>query len=463
VARAKECLPLARSRKTTPKPQKELPAADLDDSETTQDAVSTAADPLDEIATENVDIGSGNSTEADEVALPLPENKPDNVSTTESEPAISETSTADSGPGFEPASSPIAKAQPTRRGGGLPLVLGGGIAAGLGAAAMLYVSPMIWPPAPAIDVSPLTQEMATQSARIDAISADVSKLSAEAEATLSATEDATRAVANDVAGLTESISGLDERLGSIEAGISALDTRLTELEKRPVANGGASATALEAFGREMDRLRSEIADQKASAESILADVARTGDAAAARISAAEAEAQQLRDQAAAISQDTARQTAVSRIAAAMDSGSPLESSLADLAAAGVDVPSALADQAQGVPTLATLRGAFPTAARKALQASLKADPGESTWSRLTAFIRSQSGARSLTPRAGDDPDAVLSRAEAALMAGDLPLALQELEGLPPAGHDAMAEWAGRVERRLAASAALADLTATINE
>ncbi|MCB2128702.1 MAG: hypothetical protein KDE03_06400 [Rhodobacteraceae bacterium] len=381
----------------------------------------------------------------------------------ENAPDKAEASATGSGNGSEVAPSPGAKAHPPRRGGGFPLLLGGGIAAGIGAAAMLYVGPKIWPPAPAIDVSPMAQEIADQSARIDAISGEVSKLSADAGLAGSAQAEAANTLANDIAGLKESLSGLDQRLASIEAAMSTLDARLAEVEKRPAADGSASATALEAFGREMDRLRAEIADQKAAAEKILADIARTGDAAAARISTAEAEAQQLREEAVAISQETARQTAISRIAAAMDSGSPLESSLADLAASGVEVPSALADQAQGVPTLAALRSAFPPAARQALQASLKSEAGDSTWNRLTAFIRSQSGARSLTPRAGDDPDAVLSRAEAALVAGDLPLALQELEGLPPAGRDAMAEWAGRVERRLAASAALADLTATINE
>jgi hypothetical protein len=48
--------------------------------------------------------------------------------------------------------------------------------------------------------------------------------------------------------------------------------------------------------------------------------------------------------------------------------------------------------------------------------------------------------RSLTPRAGDSPDAILSRAEAAVGAGDLAGAIAELNTLPPAAQAAMADW-----------------------
>lgn len=123
------------------------------------------------------------------------------------------------------------------------------------------------------------------------------------------------------------------------------------------------------------------------------------------------------------------------------------------------MPEALLSQAQGVPTLAHLRQSFPAAARDALAMSLAETAGEgTTWDRLSAFLRSQTQARSLSPRAGDDPDAILSRAEAALSAGDLAAALREVEALPPTGRDRMAEWAGLAQRRLAAREALAVLS-----
>jgi hypothetical protein len=131
--------------------------------------------------------------------------------------------------------------------------------------------------------------------------------------------------------------------------------------------------------------------------------------------------------------------------------------VAALTAAGIDVPATLVDQALGVPSLAALRDSFPDAARKALAVSVREEAGPGAWARLTAFLRSQSGARSLTPRAGEDPDAVLSRAEANLRAGDVAGAVEELKALPEAGQAAMSEWVARAERRMQAVEAVAAL------
>ncbi|PKP84319.1 MAG: hypothetical protein CVT80_08855, partial [Alphaproteobacteria bacterium HGW-Alphaproteobacteria-2] len=111
-------------------------------------------------------------------------------------------------------------------------------------------------------------------------------------------------------------------------------------------------------------------------------------------------------------------------------------------------------------TLAELRRAFPEAARAGLAAALQATAGDGLGARAVGFLRTQVGARSLDPRAGDDPDAVLSRAEAALDAGALADALAELQALPVAGRAAMAEWLARAEARQAAGDALDTLAAT---
>ncbi|NCM97487.1 MAG: hypothetical protein GW948_09390, partial [Rhodobacterales bacterium] len=113
------------------------------------------------------------------------------------------------------------------------------------------------------------------------------------------------------------------------------------------------------------------------------------------------------------------------------------------------------------PTLAALQAAFPEAARAALDAALRADMGTSLTQRMTAFLRTQTGARSLTPREGTDPDAVLSRAEAALLGGDLAGAQAEIGALPPEAQAAMADWQALAERRLAATDALAALVAAM--
>ena len=90
---------------------------------------------------------------------------------------------------------------------------------------------------------------------------------------------------------------------------------------------------------------------------------------------------------------------------------------------GAEIPAALANAGDGIPTLLTLQEGFAEPARAALDASIRADMGDGWANRLTSFLRSQSGARSLTPHEGADPDAVLSRAEAALCGGTLVFAL----------------------------------------
>ena len=82
--------------------------------------------------------------------------------------------------------------------------------------------------------------------------------------------------------------------------------------------------------------------------------------------------------------------------------------------------------------------------------------------RIGAFLLAQTGARSLEPREGDDPDAVLSRAEAALAAGDLATVMTEIGTLPEAGQAEMSDWIALAEQRLAATNALGALAQSLN-
>jgi hypothetical protein len=123
----------------------------------------------------------------------------------------------------------------------------------------------------------------------------------------------------------------------------------------------------------------------------------------------------------------------------------------------------LADAAAtGVPTLPDLQRAFPDAARAALDAALKADMGEGWADRVAAYLRTQTGARSLKPLEGNDPDAILSRAEAALDAGQVGTALTEIVALPEAAQPALADWSAAAAQREAATAAVAALTTAMD-
>src|SRR5690606_16625940 len=106
--------------------------------------------------------------------------------------------------------------------------------------------------------------------------------------------------------------------------------------------------------------------------------------------------------------------ALSRIETAMDSGAGYASAIADLRQLGITVPEPLIAAAEtGVPTQPALEARFPEAARAALAAARSADAGGEGGG-FGAFLKTQLGARSLEPREGTDPDAILSRAEAAL-------------------------------------------------
>ena len=85
--------------------------------------------------------------------------------------------------------------------------------------------------------------------------------------------------------------------------------------------------------------------------------------------------------------------------------------------------------------------------------------GESWTDRVSSFLRTQTGLRSLTPRDGNDPDAVLSRAEAALTQGRLADALAELDALPDAALPALKDWTATATLRLSAESAVAALAA----
>ena len=83
---------------------------------------------------------------------------------------------------------------------------------------------------------------------------------------------------------------------------------------------------------------------------------------------------------------------------------------------------------------------------------------------LTNFLKAQTGARSVAPREGDDPDAVLSRANASVEAGDIAAALDEIQALPENARQvpAMAEWLAGAQAYNDAQAALSDLTTSTN-
>lgn len=332
---------------------------------------------------------------------------------------------------------------PTSRGGGmgvaLGFILGGLVAAVIGFAAARTIVPEGWPfPGVAPAEDPLVAVIEAQDARIAELETQAGALAAEVDALKA--DDSLSTLR------TELGERITEDAAAVEVRIDDLAARIVQIEKTAPGGGTDAAEAAAAA------YESELAEIRAMVEAELA-----------KVSAAQEKAAVLEQDAAEAARDAVGRAALSQVMAALDTGQPFGSALDELAAiTGVAPPEALARVApEGAPTLAGLQSEFPAAARAALDAALRAAVEDGSMNRFTAFLRTQLGTRSLEPKAGDDPDAILSRAEDALRKGQIAAALTELDTLPEAAKPALAEWRDMAETRLAALEAGADLAAAL--
>lgn len=257
----------------------------------------------------------------------------------------------------------------------------------------------------AADLSAIEEQMAAQTS---AFEAEIAQSTALIEAQAARIDALEAASATDV---LDVVSGLQ---GDVET----LASQLAALEAQP-----AAAPEPGVDPEEVAQLQSALADQEAQLAA-LTDRAATAEA------NAETEAARILASAALL-----------RVVTAMDSGEPFVDALSELeAVTPVEVPAALAAAAEsGVPTMAVLQDTFPDAARAALSAA-RSDVPDGEGATITAFLQRQLNVRSVVPRDGDDADAVLSRAQAAVRDGDISLALNELDGLPEVAGGVMTEW-----------------------
>lgn len=263
--------------------------------------------------------------------------------------------------------------------------------------------------------------------------------------------------AADLAKLGTDITSLSDRVAKLESApapqvpdlsrLDGLDQRLAAIEAMP-AEGSASTAALTA---KLVELEQKLAAMPATG----ADPAlqQQLDAALARLTEAEAKATARATEAEAAVAAANRNRALDTLSEAVASGQPFTAELQ--AVADPVLAEALGTMAEtGVPTLTTLQASFPEAAREALQIARDIS-SEDGWSdRLVDFLASQTGARSLTPREGTDPDAILSRAEFALSEGRVADTLAELQPLDPAIKAPLDAWSAQATTYLAANAAL---------
>lgn len=358
-------------------------------------------------------------------------------------------------PVVAPPPEPVAPSPP-RRSSVFPALLGGVLAAAAGFGAAQLV-PQGWPLG---NTDALRQEIADQAAEIATLQTRLEELAARPAADVSSQIATLRGEVeqrlNSLPSPADPGPDLAALRQTVDDALAALDARLQQVEKAPAGTaGGASATAVAAYERDLQALRAQVEQLAGAGGQASSAIEQAVSEAKADLAAAAAEAERLQSEAAAAARVARRDAALGRLEAAIESGGPFASALSDLTEAGVAVPPVLTEAAPtGIETLPELQRSFPAAARAGLDAALRADVGEGWDERLTTFLRTQTGARSLEPREGDDPDAILSRAEAALQLGDLPAALAEVATLPEPARAAMADWIVAADRRQQAEAAV---------
>jgi hypothetical protein len=333
-------------------------------------------------------------------------------------------------PAPDPVRIPPAPPPPTARQSGLFASLAGGALAALGGFALAHYN-LLGLAAPDNDNA-------------------VAALSASLEDAQSRQSAALEGISGEIAALSDRIAALESAPPPEPPDLSRLDDldqRLAAIEAMP-NDGTAASTALTAKVAELDRRLSALPTAGSEAE-----VKRQLDEALARLDAAEAEAASRADEAAAAAAAARRAAALDALTSVATDGRPFAAELS-----AIDDPAlstALGPFADGgVPTLATLQADFPAAARDSLRVARQIS-AEDGWSdRLFDFLAAQTGARSLTPREGSTPDAILSRAEFAVSEARVADALAELDLLDPAVKAPLAAWMTAAEGHVAAMTAL---------
>ena len=404
---------LAKKRKSSPK--EETPEVVDSESQAPEETVEEVTEPVEETVVETPE-----STEV--VAEPDPEPEVEDP-VQEPDPIVDEKP-------YEPLQTAPEPNDSASNSVFLPAILGGLIAAGLGFGAAYYFIPRFEPA--------MVETMNTNEAAIEELQAAVAGIDTTA----------------GIAPLTEEITAINtqitDQFASLDARIVSFEDRLVALEKQPSADGTLQETALLAYQAELDQLRAQVEEQASAAFE--------------QLESTREEAAAIEEAALLAARNAKARAALAQIRSALDTGAPMTTALAELEdVMGAPPPEGLTAVADGVPTLGKLQGDFPPAARQALADSRSdGSSGESTGA-FGSFLREQLNVRSVAPRDGDDADAILSRAEAALKEGQLKTALSEVAALPEVAAAPLAGWVNQAQARVDALDAADDVSNSLND
>lgn len=388
-----------------------------------------SATPASSAKTEKPEPPEETATKADPVSSPKAEPaKTENTAEKPEPPKASEPK-----PVATPAPAPQA-AQPTqKRSSFWPLVLGGVVAGaigfGLSEANLLQER---------TDAAALEQRLDEQSAALDALQEGASQSPTAAEPV-------------DLSGLESQLTDLQQGLADLGGRIEEQAERISTLKARPIGGGVNAGEANQAYEEALASLQAALSDQKSEI-----------DAQRGEIEELIANARSVEEATADAARAATAQNALAQIGSALSSGAAFDEELTTLQEAGIaEVPQALAAVSEsGTVTLANLQSRYPDLARQALTEARRSGAVEGEEG-LGGFLRRQLGARSVMPRDGDDPDAILSRAEAALRDGQLATTIEELESLPASSQEVMAGWLADAKSLQEARTAVQDLSQSL--
>jgi hypothetical protein len=306
--------------------------------------------------------------------------------------------------------------------GVVPLVVAGFICAGLGFGAAILSQPSnpIWPVDP--EVGKFRDETNGQITgidnRLDALEGRVTDVDQRAVG------DVFRSDLDDL------INSYDQRFLEIASQLENFDKRLEALEKSTIESAIPDELVAQ-YQDEVERLKETLEAQRESLQQFMSETAETANEVTQR------------------AKDTVARGILAQIRAAIDAGGPFDAAIQEFdEQVGDVVPNQLRSLAEdGVQTYQELRDSFAEVARLALNATRDELNESEGFTGIGNYLRKQFQARSVTPKMGDDADAVLSRAEQALRENDLNGALNELDALSDVARDQMQPWIYQARER----------------
>jgi hypothetical protein len=306
--------------------------------------------------------------------------------------------------------------------GVLPLVVAGFVCAGFGFGAAILSQPSnpIWPihPDMAQFRDQTTGQITGMDTRLNTLEGRVTDVDERAVGDV---------FQSDVDELT---NGYDQRFLEIASQLENFDKRLAALEKSTI-EAAIPDELVAQYQDEVKRLKETLEVQRESLQQFMSETAETANEVTQR------------------AKDTVAQGILAQIRAAIDAGGPFDTAVKEFdEQVGQALPNQLRSLAQeGVQTYQELRDSFAEAARSALNAARDELNESEGFTGIGNYLRQQFQARSVTPKTGDDADAVLSRVEQALRENDLNGALNELDALPDAARYQMQPWIDQARER----------------